>query len=448
MKKSLLVMLTCISTFSLVISGCGSSSKDAASSVKPAESTAATQAPTAKPEAAKKDVTITVGASQNWIKDIDRKLADQFTQKTGIKIDFQVNPDDQYINILKTKIATKEAPDILYMASGIGIDSFQPEKNFMDLSNEPWAANYTDWAKAGASIGGKIYGFNTWSVDGWGLLYNTDIFAKYNLQPPKTYAEFTQICDTLLKNGITPIFENAKDEWHLPIWLQELAGAAVKEDPGFIDKLNNNTGKFADSKVLATGLGQYNEMNKKGYFGKDALSNEWTKGYEAMGSGKYAMDLVYTTYQQEVLAKFPNSGADKWKMFPVPMGDNTTFGHSAGGIIRVVNKETKNIDSIRQYFAFLSSQDNLKAYYTERKDLGPISFKGIVVAPATQALQSVQSIASSQLIDLNDSVKFYGDSGAIIAKAMQDMLFGKLTPLDVLKKLDDNREKSFKATAK
>ena len=33
----------------------------------------------------KKDVTITVAASQSWIADIDRTLAEEFTEKTGIR---------------------------------------------------------------------------------------------------------------------------------------------------------------------------------------------------------------------------------------------------------------------------------------------------------------------------------------------------------------------------
>ena len=46
----------------------------------------------------KSDVTLTVAAAADWIKDRDRKLAEEFTEETGIKIDFQLNPNDQYVN--------------------------------------------------------------------------------------------------------------------------------------------------------------------------------------------------------------------------------------------------------------------------------------------------------------------------------------------------------------
>ncbi|NOU70665.1 extracellular solute-binding protein, partial [Paenibacillus sp. LMG 31458] len=335
MKRKLISVFALATTLTVIATGCGTKTEGsptpAASEKAPASTTAA-----------KKDVTLTVGASQNWIKDIDRKLAEAFTKETGIKIDFQVNPDDQYMNIVKTKLSTHEAPDVIYMSSGIGMDNFQPDKNFLDLSNEPWAANLKGWAKSGASINGKLYGFNTWSVDGWGVLYNTDLFAKYSLTPPKTYAEFAALCDKLLANGITPIYENGKDEWHLPLWLSGVSTVAGT-GADLTAKLNKNEAKFADQAVLETAMTQLNEMNKKGYFGKNVLSNDWDHGYEAIGTGKYAMNLVYTTYQQEVITKFPNSGADKWKMFPIPLGDNQGFATSSGGIVRVVNKESKNI---------------------------------------------------------------------------------------------------------
>ncbi len=41
---------------------------------------------------------------------------------------------------------------------------------------------------------------------GWeAVYYNKQIFAQYNLQPPKTWQEFLTVCDTLLSHGETPL---------------------------------------------------------------------------------------------------------------------------------------------------------------------------------------------------------------------------------------------------
>lgn len=69
--------------------GCGSKSGDVSENKKN-EADAKTEGAEAE-ESGKKDVTITVAASQSWIADIDRVLAKEFTEKTGIKVDFQLN---------------------------------------------------------------------------------------------------------------------------------------------------------------------------------------------------------------------------------------------------------------------------------------------------------------------------------------------------------------------
>ena len=69
-------------------------------------------APTAAPTQPKSDVTLSIATSANWSKDIDKTQADQFTKETGIKVEFQPTPDDQYSNVLKAKLSTGEGPEI------------------------------------------------------------------------------------------------------------------------------------------------------------------------------------------------------------------------------------------------------------------------------------------------------------------------------------------------
>ena len=54
----------------------------------------ATDAPTAAP--AKSDVTLTYMASQDWIMDAEQALGKKFEEQTGIHIDYQIIPSDQY----------------------------------------------------------------------------------------------------------------------------------------------------------------------------------------------------------------------------------------------------------------------------------------------------------------------------------------------------------------
>src|SRR5688572_17089210 len=58
--------------------------------------------------------TLTYIASQNWVLDSELELAKKFEAETGVHVDFQIIPSDQYFNVLETKLE----------AGGEGIDIF------------------------------------------------------------------------------------------------------------------------------------------------------------------------------------------------------------------------------------------------------------------------------------------------------------------------------------
>ena len=67
---------------------------------------------TAVPAAADDDITLTFMASQDWIQDAEMELGEKFTEQTGIKVDYQIVPSDQYESLLMTKLNTGECTDL------------------------------------------------------------------------------------------------------------------------------------------------------------------------------------------------------------------------------------------------------------------------------------------------------------------------------------------------
>ncbi|MGE5601804.1 MAG: extracellular solute-binding protein, partial [Nitrososphaerales archaeon] len=137
MKKNY-VVLTALLLVAFMLTSCAA---PGAAPAAPAATTAPAAAPTAAPAVAptaapaqpKSEVTLTIATSANWSKDIDKTLAEQFTKETGIKVEFQPTPDDQYSNVLKAKLSTGEGPDIFLVPSGVGMNEFLPDKNFLPL---------------------------------------------------------------------------------------------------------------------------------------------------------------------------------------------------------------------------------------------------------------------------------------------------------------------------
>jgi raffinose/stachyose/melibiose transport system substrate-binding protein len=395
--------------------------------------------------AAKETGTITIGASQNWIKDVDREIAADFEKETGIKIDYQVNPDDQYENIVKTKLNTGEAPDIFMWPAGFELRQLPLDK-MLDLSGEPWVGRLKDWAKKSGTVDGKLLGLNTWSIDGWGMVYNTAIFDKYNLKAPKNYKDFLTVCETLSKNGIIPVYEIPIDLWHTVQFVTEIASDANISTPGLYDKLNTNKAKFADVKEFEQCLVAIKEMADKGYFGPTYMSDKWTNATEALGTGKYAMFLGYTSWQLEVAHDYPQSGAEKWKMFPSPLGaigDTKSFGTSAGGELQLVYKGGKNVNLVKKWLAYKTQVKVLDKFYAGRNDLGNPSFPEVTKAPTVGLESMTAAVKGTFAPDGASGIMFWDQMG--FGSLVQGMLAGQMTPQQVLEAMDVSRAKVAKA---
>lgn len=385
--------------------------------------------------------TITIAAGAGWIKDIDKELASKYEEESGNKIEWQISPDDQYENVLGSKLSVGEGADIFYIRSGVTINKYQPEKYMMDLSDQEWAGRYTDWAKTGTSYEGKVVQFQTWSVDGWGLLYNKAMFEEAGItEVPTDYASLKDACDKILAIGKTPIYESGAAQWHLGVWLSGLTSQEEIDNPGFYAGLNDNSQTVAGHDGLVNALNQMVEMNEAGYFGDDFMANTWEDAPAKMASGDYAMCVTYTTFPAEVEAINPDMTIDSWGMFPIVLNDNSVFGVSAGGIGRCVNKDTEVADAIYEYFEFLSRPENLTAYYDARLDLGPCSFTDIE-GNVPAVYNDIISNSSATALSAEDGILYWDNTQ--VGNLMQAMFVGGSSAEDVLQGIDDLRQPSF-----
>src|SRR4051794_23893182 len=169
--------------------------------------------------ASKSKVTLTVLASQDWIRTAEPQLAKKFEDQTGIHIDNQIIPADNYFQVLKTKLNSGQGPDIFMGQSGV-TDlkvNYNVEANALDLSNEEWVKREDPAAVAQSTVNGKVYGQEIWDIYSgyWVIVYNKDIFQKAGITSvPTTYNEFVAACDKVKAAGVTPVFEPISDGWH------------------------------------------------------------------------------------------------------------------------------------------------------------------------------------------------------------------------------------------
>jgi raffinose/stachyose/melibiose transport system substrate-binding protein len=117
------------------------------------------------------------------------------------------------------------------------------------------------------------------------IYYNKDIFAKNNLQPPKTWDDLINAAKTLQTAGITPFAAAGKDTWLLPLY-DDLFAASRYGGTDFEKAVLSGQKKFDDPDYVAA-LDVLNQL--KPYFPKDQMGLGETDVQTLFATGKAAM---------------------------------------------------------------------------------------------------------------------------------------------------------------
>ncbi len=454
MKKKLIASLLSLSIVTGLLSGCGGAADSTTAQGNTEAATEAvketdTEAASEKIETdSGEDVTITFMASQDWIQDAEMELGEKFTEETGIKIDYQIVPSDQYESLLMTKINSGECTDIFAGQSSQFsiVTQFNVEKNAIDLSGESWAGNVDPAAAAELSVGGKLYGQPIQDVSAcWAVGYNISMFEENGLEIPKNYAEFCAVCDKLLEAGIIPIYECVSDGWHHVCWT-EAAITATQADQGYPDALNANSATFAGNEKLTLMFAQLKEMADKGYFGDNYMSNQYADAPAAIASGEYAMVLYNQGLGAEVNAVDSSFSADNIGFFVNPLCDNQALNVNYCGPSRFIFSGSKNVDAAKKYLEFMASDESL-AYMTENvAKFNQLPYKN---APSAYSpvIQDFYDRYPNKVAVFQASVKYYNPAWMDIGKDMSALFLGEMTPEEVLQDIDKLREEQAKAAS-
>lgn len=410
---------------------------------------AATSAPvteTAQPtqtEKAPEPVTITYIASQNWVLKTEMELGKKFEAQTGIHVDYQIIPSDQYFNVLQTKLeAGGEGIDIFGGQSGKTDIALQlnVEKNAVPLTDEEWVKRMNPLSTEQVTLNGKVYGLTIWDTVGgsWVVVYNKKIFADNGIQVPKTYSDFAAACKTLLGAGINPIYEPISDGWHHVLWFAEIGPTYEANSPGLVDALNTNKKKVADDNTMQLALQQLKDLYSNGCFGPDALSDEFANTEAKMASGKYAMTVNRLGLPAQIKAAYPDTSEDNYGFFLMPLADNQIWNVNPAAPTKFIYSGSKHIDAAKAYFEFLTKPENLQYVLDNEKQFVLLDFDG-VKAELTPDQQAFVDTYKKQGTVLQTAVNYVNPQWMDIGQDLVAMFTGTMTPKDVLQAIDKRR---------
>ena len=445
--KKVLALVLALSMTMTGLVGCGAKEAESAAPA-PAKEAAADEAPAKAEETVAEDVTITYMASQDWVQDAELELGKKFTEETGIKVDYQIVPSDQYESLLMTKLNTGECADLFGGQSSQFsiVTQFNVEKNAVDLSGESWAANVDPAAAAELAVNGKLYGQPAQDVSAvWALAYNRKVFDELGLEIPTSYAELCDVCDKIMAAGITPIYESVSDGWHHVLWLEN-AVAATKANASYPEALNNNTATFAGNEQMRTILTQIKDMVDRGYWGDNYMSNQHADAPAAIASGEYAMVVYNQGLGAEVNAVDSSIDVDDIGYFVMPLCDNQSLNVNYCGPSRFIYSGSKNIDAAKKYLEFIASEESL-SYLTE--NVGKFNQLPFSNAPSaySDVVQDFYDRYPEKVAVFQASVKYFNPAWMDMGSDISAMLLGEMTPDEVLESIDKLRAEQAKAAS-
>lgn len=385
--------------------------------------------------------TITYMASQDWVQDAEMELGEKFTEQTGIKVDYQIIPSDQYTTLLMTKLNTGECADIFGSQAGQFdiVTQLNVEKNAVDLSGEAWADTVDPLAAAETSVDGKLYGQPVQDVSAvWAVAYNKQVFDRLGLSVPTNYEEFKAVCEAIKADGMTPIYEAVSDGWHHQLWFCEMGVAIENAEPGTAEKLNNNEMGFADSAAALQLVDQIKEMVDLGYWGDNYMANAYSDAAKAIAEGECAMTVANQGFPTELHDAYPDFPAEDIGFFVMPLCDNQVLNMNPVGPTRFIYSGSANIDAAKQYLAFIAEPESIQYLIDNVPKFNTLPFTTAQDAYSDEISGFYAAYPEHGTV-YQTSVKYVNPQWMEIGKELTAVLLGDETSEQMLKNIDRNR---------
>ena len=428
MKKILALGLAIVMIFALCACGQTAASTSAA--------TTTTTTETASTEAAAENVKLSVILLTGW-EFFEDAINEYCELNPNVEVDVQTMPTTDYKTLIKTKFASNDAPDLVPVMCEADYYDFYRNGYLADLSD---MTEITDRLKDGAitafEVDGGVMGF-PFTQEFLLCYYNKDMFEANGLTVPTSWEELLDECEVLKNAGVTPVALGHKDAWVLLMAPYSMNATTVQyADPTFYDGTADGTNKFADNAGWLETLTTYNDFCNSGYVNAGSLSTTSDQMYEMFVNQEAAMFFGGTWCDGSVAAMNPEFTVGGFQI-PAPGGSKGTAISITGGF--GVNATTGNEEAAKDLLAFIYSKDCLEKYAPTT----PTCFKD-VTTQLTQALQEgIDGQTGLPGFQYDDTHFANGVQDAMLS-AMQEMLGGSKTPLQVLEAMDEATAKANK----
>lgn len=381
--------------------------------------------------------------AENMEKPYVARLFTMWEEATGNKVDVIGLPDQDETPL--AKFATGDIPDVLIVKSGASLLNYNPGENFVDFTDAEWISELPKATASAAYINGKLYGLPNGEASTSGCIYNKKIFEELGISIPTNQAEFNAVCDTLLENGIQPIYLPAGDAW--ATFQQFGMDPIFDANPEYFDKLNGGEMTYSDIPEMKSMCQWFKDSADNGYFGSTYASDKWEYISEVLGTGEAAMVFCWDTWLQtdydNESYEYKNSD---FGLMPVFMGtrDEGTF-EGGNFALAMANKNSERCEAAVDLINFMAKPENYN-----------VAYDGIATAPIyTNMTTNVDSEQYLENKDTIDRLKCASATPAIVGfnsvqhgQCMVRLMLGEIDVDECVAAMDEERIATLNAFGK
>ncbi len=280
-------------------------------------------------------------------------------------------------NLVKTRLATGEAGDILQYNSGSLFQALNPVEQLADLTDIAGQANVLDSFKSVVTASdGTVRGVPFGPAMGGGIYYNRPIYAELGLSVPKSWAEFMANNEKIKAAGKVAVAQTYGDTWSSQLFVLADFYNVQAAEPNFAADYTANKAKYATSPAAMAGFQHLEDVFKAGYLNEDFGVAKFDDGVRMVATGEAAHYPMLTFALGNVKQNFPENLNDVG-FFAQPGPDAAKNGLTVWMPAALyIPAASKNIDAAKNFLSFVASVEGCNLMIGANGATGPYLIKG------------------------------------------------------------------------
>ena len=324
-----------------------------------------------------------------------------------------VKPDD-YNNLLGTILESSSAPNIFFSYQWMcGNEKYQKVCDHMEDLSDPQLGLDLECLRTGLlnlDAEGHLLMVPIFARN-YGMLVNSDLFAKEGLQVPATWEELLAVCKAFRDKGYaSPMmgYSASSSGCLMNILIYPEVVAALEKDPEALraaNEMDPSAGEY-----MRPGLEAMMQLIGNGYINLEKcgeISDNYTQVILRFFEGDVPMmictgDTVSGTGKRESQSEAFSKAPFAYSFTPIPLSDAGGYFIDSPSIQFSVNKTCENLDMTNEFMRFLITRQELNRMASVKRLVTPttdLSFDS-VYAPFSQV--PAERILCPEVIGITD----------------------------------------------